>query len=73
MRSGIAARLDHGLLRRLACRLRALERHEHGLRVAVWIDAGNQTSPHYTWDAAGVRFFTTEARLQAFLADLIKP
>lgn len=37
-----------------------------GWTVVCWIDAGNQLTDHYTWDAIGVRYFTNQANLEAF-------
>lgn len=41
-----------------------------GLSVHLWIDAGNQSSDHHTWDGVGVRFFTTVAALEEFHREL---
>jgi hypothetical protein len=38
-----------------------------GIKVEAWIDAGNAKTGFYTWDAAGVRFFTTEENLAEFI------
>lgn len=38
-----------------------------GIKVEVWIDAGNAKTGFYTWDAAGVRFFTTDEHLAEFI------
>jgi hypothetical protein len=41
-----------------------------GWTVYCWVDAGNQSADHYTWDAMGIRFFTDTARIRAFLEAL---
>jgi len=41
-----------------------------GIKVEAWIDAGNAKTGFYTWDAAGVRFFTTEDNLAEFINSL---
>ena len=41
-----------------------------GLSLHCWVDAGNQTSDHHSWDGIGVRFFTTVAALEEFSRDL---
>lgn len=38
-----------------------------GIKVEAWIDAGNAKTGFYTWDAAGVRFFTTDENLAEFI------
>jgi hypothetical protein len=38
-----------------------------GIKVEAWIDAGNAKTGFYTWDAAGVRFFTTDDNLAEFI------
>lgn len=38
-----------------------------GIKVEAWIDAGNAKTGFYTWDAAGVRFFTTDESLAEFI------
>lgn len=38
-----------------------------GIKVEAWIDAGNAKTGFYTWDAAGVRFFTTDENLADFI------
>lgn len=38
-----------------------------GIKVEVWLDAGNGTTGIYTWDASGIRFMTTEAHLLNFV------
>ncbi len=50
-----------------------LERtREGGIKVEAWIDAGNADTGFYRWDAAGIRFFTTEAELRLFIEALGK-
>ena len=39
----------------------------NGIKVEAWIDAGNGTTGIYTWDAAGIRFLTTEQKVTAFI------
>lgn len=41
-----------------------------GIKVEAWIDAGNAKTGFYTWDAAGVRFFTTDENLAEFINQL---
>ena len=41
-----------------------------GFKVHAWLDAGNAKSGIYRWDAAGIRFFTTQAHLAAFVKQL---
>ena len=43
---------------------------EKGFKVEFWIDAGNASTGFYTWDAAGVRFYTTTEHLVSFIEDL---
>lgn len=38
-----------------------------GIKVEAWIDAGNASTGIYTWDAAGIRFFTTDEHLAEFI------
>lgn len=38
-----------------------------GLTVFCWLDAGNQLTDHYTWDALGIRFFTKKEQVVAFI------
>lgn len=46
----------------------SLERSRRaGIKVEAWIDAGNAKTGFYTWDAAGVRFFTTDENLADFI------
>jgi hypothetical protein len=41
-----------------------------GVKVSVWIDAGNAKTGVYRWDSAGIRFYTTQANLCDFLKEL---
>lgn len=41
-----------------------------GIKVEAWIDAGNASTGIYTWDAAGIRFFTTDEKLANFINEL---
>ncbi len=41
-----------------------------GFRVQIWFDYGNVETGIYRWDSLGMRFFTTNARLERFIADL---
>lgn len=41
-----------------------------GISVYAWIDSGNATSGFYRWDAAGIRLFTNEEKLSAFVNQL---
>lgn len=41
-----------------------------GIKVEAWIDAGNAKTGFYTWDAAGIRFFTTDENLAEFINEL---
>ncbi len=41
-----------------------------GIKVEAWIDAGNAKTGFYTWDAAGVRFFTTDENLAEFINEI---
>lgn len=43
-----------------------------GIKVEAWIDAGNAKTGFYTWDAAGVRFFTTDENLAEFINQMRK-
>jgi hypothetical protein len=38
-----------------------------GIKVEAWIDAGNSRTGFYTWDAAGIRFFTSDENLAEFI------
>ncbi len=44
----------------------------HGLKVEVWLDAGNSETGIYTWDAAGIRFHTTDEHLGHFISNIEK-
>lgn len=41
-----------------------------GIKVEAWLDAGNATTAIYTWDAAGIRFYTTDAHVVSFTREL---
>jgi hypothetical protein len=41
-----------------------------GIKVELWLDAGNGTTDIYTWDAAGIRFMTNPERLSKFIEQL---
>jgi hypothetical protein len=41
-----------------------------GLRVELFVDAGNVETSIYRWDSLGIRFFTTNKNLQAFIDEL---
>lgn len=41
-----------------------------GIKVEAWLDAGNATTAIYTWDAAGIRFYTTEVHVVSFTREL---
>jgi hypothetical protein len=43
-----------------------------GIKVEAWLDAGNGTTAIYTWDACGVRFYTTDEYLSQFADQLEK-
>lgn len=48
-----------------------LERtREGGIKVEVWLDSGNAATGFYRWDAAGIRFYTTDELLANFKQDL---
>lgn len=47
-----------------------IERSFKGFSAYVWVDAGNVTSDHYTWDGIGIRFFTTQDKIEQFLSEL---
>lgn len=49
-----------------------LERSHKGYSFTSWIDAGNVISDHYTWDGFGIRFFTSEKKIIAFVEELEK-
>lgn len=44
--------------------------HHESIKVEAWIDSGNAATGFYTWDACGIRFFTTEEALKQFLLQL---
>jgi hypothetical protein len=41
-----------------------------GLRVVLFVDAGNVETGIYRWDSLGIRFFTTSQNLQTFIDEL---
>jgi len=41
-----------------------------GVTVQIWLDAGNAKTGIYSWDAAGIRFFTTQSHLADFVREL---
>lgn len=41
-----------------------------GIKVEAWLDAGNGLTAIYTWDACGLRFFTTDEKLRQFASQL---
>jgi len=43
---------------------------KHGLKVEVWLDAGDVHTGIYTWDALGIRFHTTDANLEQFIQSI---
>ncbi|HEY9870757.1 MAG TPA: hypothetical protein V6D08_16450 [Candidatus Obscuribacterales bacterium] len=43
---------------------------EGGFKVEAWIDAGNATTGFYSWDAAGIRFYTLAEHLASFFKQL---
>jgi hypothetical protein len=45
-------------------------RHSGGIEVEVWLDAGNGESGIYTFDAIGIRFYTTTAAVDEFVRQL---
>ena len=47
-----------------------LERSHRGFSVVCWLDAGNVVSDHYSWDGFGIRFFTSEKEIRAFINEL---
>ena len=49
-----------------------LERSHKGYSVTCWVDAGNVISDHYSWDGFGLRFFTTEEKINSFVSELSK-
>ena len=46
------------------------KRGKLGLKVEIWLDAGNAKTGIYRWDAAGIRFFTHEEQLSEFIKQL---
>ena len=46
------------------------ERSYRGFSVVIWVDSGNVNFDHYSWDGFGLRFFTTEDKINAFLDSL---
>ena len=49
-----------------------LERSHKGYSMNLWVDAGNVISDHYTWDGFGMRFFTSQEKLDSFVSELNK-
>ncbi|MBI1858718.1 MAG: hypothetical protein HYR97_06380 [Candidatus Melainabacteria bacterium] len=47
-----------------------IEKSHKGYSIYIWVDAGNVVSDHYTWDGLGIRFFTTEEKIQCFIEEL---
>ena len=43
---------------------------EGGIKVYAWLDAGNASTGFYRWDAAGIRFYTSQEHVLSFIADL---
>lgn len=41
-----------------------------GIKVEAWIDSGNATTDIYTWDASGIRFYSTDDNIRQFAEDL---
>jgi hypothetical protein len=41
-----------------------------GLKVEIWIDAGNAKTGIYRWDGVGIRFYTQQEHLISFLKEL---
>lgn len=41
-----------------------------GIKAEAWIDAGNGSTGIYTWDAAGIRFYCTDANIRSFINEL---
>ncbi len=39
---------------------------EEEFKVYIWIDAGNSTRLHYSWDAEGLRFLATKTQILQF-------
>lgn len=49
-----------------------LEKAHKGFSATCWMDAGNVISDHYTWDGFGIRFFTSEDKINLFLNELVQ-
>ena len=47
-----------------------IEKTYKGYSVTCWVDSGNVISDHYSWDAFGVRFFTTKEKIKLFIDKL---
>lgn len=48
-----------------------LERAKLGqFKAYIWVDAGNTKQLEYTWDAQGLRFFTTKEHIESFISEL---
>lgn len=41
-----------------------------GVKVEIWLDAGNAKTGIYRWDGVGVRFYTLQEHLVSFLGEL---
>jgi hypothetical protein len=41
-----------------------------GIKVEAWIDSGNGSTGIYTWDACGIRFYTTDENIRTFIDEL---
>lgn len=46
--------------------------HKGGIKVEVWLDAGNGNTGFYTWDAFGIRFYTNDELLVSFIEEARK-
>ena len=44
--------------------------HGDGFQVYLWVDCGNTKQLRYTWDARGIRLFTTKNSLSNFVKEL---
>lgn len=44
--------------------------HADGFQVYLWVDCGNTKQLNYTWDARGIRFFSTKANIESFVEAL---
>ncbi len=44
--------------------------HAGGFQAYMWVDCGNTKQLRYTWDARGIRFFTTKAHIETFVSKL---